>query len=121
MSLVTLSLTYSVFVVHFSYAGLPEQAFKYNSEFLFITSALRVFLRTNKVTAIDVGLTHFCTLSDGTKIKPPKYLIKAEKRLKKIQRELSKKTNRLEKMENPKAESCKTPRENSQPKKRFST
>jgi len=29
--------------------------------------------------------------------------------------------NRLEKMENPKAESCKTPRENSQPKKRFST
>jgi len=46
---------------------------------------------STNIIALDLGLTHFCTLSDGTKIETPKYLIKAEKRLKRIQRELSKK------------------------------
>lgn len=40
---------------------------------------------------IDVGISSFATLSDGTKIDNPKYLEKAEKRLKVLQRRLSRK------------------------------
>ncbi|ELP69288.1 transposase, IS605 OrfB family protein [Streptomyces turgidiscabies Car8] len=40
---------------------------------------------------IDLGLTHFGVLSDGTKIASPRFLRRAEKKLKKAQRELSRK------------------------------
>ncbi|MFJ3924891.1 RNA-guided endonuclease InsQ/TnpB family protein [Streptomyces sp. NPDC090022] len=40
---------------------------------------------------IDLGLTRFAVLSDGTHIASPKYLRRAEKKLKKRQRELSRK------------------------------
>jgi putative transposase len=46
---------------------------------------------TDRVVAIDLGLTHFCTLSTGEKIENPKHLLKVEKRLKKLQRKLSRK------------------------------
>lgn len=36
---------------------------------------------------IDLGLTHFAVLSDGTKIDSPRFLRRAEKKLKKAQRE----------------------------------
>ena len=44
----------------------------------------------NKV-GIDVGLENFATLSDGTKIENPRYLIASERRLKILQRRLSRK------------------------------
>ncbi|WP_405767480.1 RNA-guided endonuclease InsQ/TnpB family protein [Streptomyces sp. NBC_01538] len=40
---------------------------------------------------IDLGLMHFAVLSDGTKIDSPRFLRRAEKKLKKTQRELSRK------------------------------
>ncbi|MFJ9746552.1 RNA-guided endonuclease InsQ/TnpB family protein [Streptomyces chartreusis] len=40
---------------------------------------------------IDLGLTHFAILSDGTKIDSPRFLRRAEKKLKKAQRDLSRK------------------------------
>ena len=40
---------------------------------------------------IDLGLTHFAVVSDGTKIDCPRFLRRAEKKLKKAQRELSRK------------------------------
>ncbi|MET7537718.1 RNA-guided endonuclease TnpB family protein [Streptomyces sp. NPDC005507] len=40
---------------------------------------------------IDLGLKHFAILSDGTKIENPRFLRRAEKKLKKAQRELSRK------------------------------
>ncbi|MFE4360961.1 transposase [Kitasatospora xanthocidica] len=40
---------------------------------------------------IDLGLAHFAVLSDGTKIDSPKFLRRAEKKLKKAQRVLSRK------------------------------
>ncbi|TQF07319.1 IS200/IS605 family element transposase accessory protein TnpB [Kitasatospora acidiphila] len=43
------------------------------------------------VVGIDLGLTHFAVLSDGTKIDSPRFLRRAEKRLKKAQRDLSRK------------------------------
>ncbi len=44
----------------------------------------------NKV-GIDVGLENFATLSDGTKIENPRYLVASERRLKIMQRRLSRK------------------------------
>ena len=40
---------------------------------------------------IDVGLTHFAVLSDGTKVDSPKFLRRAEKKLKKLQQSLARK------------------------------
>ncbi|NEB90570.1 RNA-guided endonuclease InsQ/TnpB family protein [Streptomyces bauhiniae] len=46
---------------------------------------------TDGTIGIDLGLTHFAVLSDGTKIVSPRFLRRAEKKLKKTQRELSRK------------------------------
>ncbi|MFG2451710.1 RNA-guided endonuclease InsQ/TnpB family protein [Streptomyces sp. NPDC048512] len=46
---------------------------------------------TDRTVGIDLGLTHFAVLSDGTKIDSPRFLRRAEKKLKKTQRELSRK------------------------------
>ncbi|WNF01621.1 RNA-guided endonuclease TnpB family protein [Streptomyces luomodiensis] len=46
---------------------------------------------TESVVGIDLGLGHFAVLSDGTKIDAPRFLRGAEKRLKRLQRELSRK------------------------------
>lgn len=42
-------------------------------------------------TGIDLGLTHFATLSTGEKIEHPKILRQSEKQLKRLQKELSRK------------------------------
>ncbi|KPI21438.1 transposase, IS605 OrfB family, partial [Actinobacteria bacterium OK006] len=46
---------------------------------------------TDRTTGIDLGLAHFAVLSDGTKIDSPRFLRRAEKKLKKTQQELSRK------------------------------
>lgn len=46
---------------------------------------------TGKCLGIDMGLTHFYTDSDGNKVENPRYLRKSEKRLKRLQRRVSKK------------------------------
>ena len=46
---------------------------------------------TDPVAGIDLGLKHFAILSDGTKITSPRFLRRAEKNLKRRQRELSRK------------------------------
>jgi putative transposase len=43
------------------------------------------------VTGIDLGLTHFAVLSDGRKIASPRFLRRAEKKLRRAQRSLSRK------------------------------
>jgi putative transposase len=43
------------------------------------------------VVGIDLGLTHFAVLSDGRKIASPRFLRRAEKKLKRRQRDLSRK------------------------------
>jgi len=48
-------------------------------------------LDINASLGIDLGLTHFATLSNGTKIENPRLLNKSLKQLKKLQRRLSKK------------------------------
>ncbi|MFD6549160.1 RNA-guided endonuclease InsQ/TnpB family protein [Streptomyces sp. NPDC058398] len=43
-------------------------------------------------TGLDLGLSAFAVLSDGSKIDSPRFLRRAEKKLKRLQRELSRKT-----------------------------
>ena len=45
----------------------------------------------NKAIGVDLGIKTFATLSDGTEIQNPKYLKKALKRLKRLQRSVSRK------------------------------
>ena len=45
----------------------------------------------NSTIGIDVGIKHFATFSNGTKIDNPKYLINSSKRLEVLQRRLSRK------------------------------
>ena len=47
--------------------------------------------KEDKSIGLDLGLTHFCTLSTGEKIDNPKFLNKLSKKLKREQRRLSKK------------------------------
>jgi len=46
-------------------------------------------LHRETVVGIDLGLTHFAVLSDGTKISSPRFLSRAEKKLRRAQRALS--------------------------------
>ncbi len=46
---------------------------------------------TGNSIGIDAGLLHLLTMSDGTVVDPPKFLKKGEKRIKKAQRNLSRK------------------------------
>lgn len=48
--------------------------------------------KTNKNVGIDLGLVDFATLSDGIKIENPQFYEQSEKKLAKLQRELSRKT-----------------------------
>jgi len=50
--------------------------------------------KQDKAIAIDMGIEHFATLSTGEKIDNKRYLVKAEKRLKRLSRQLSKKEKR---------------------------
>lgn len=47
----------------------------------------------NKAVGVDLGIKTFATLSDGTEIPNPKYLKKALKKLKRLQRSVSRKVN----------------------------
>ena len=47
--------------------------------------------KTNKQVGIDLGISSYIATSDGDKFDNPKYLSKAEKRLKRLQRQLSRK------------------------------
>jgi putative transposase len=49
------------------------------------------FPASDAETGIDLGLTHFAVLSDGTKVEAPKFLRRAEKKLKKLQQSLARK------------------------------
>jgi putative transposase len=46
---------------------------------------------TDSEVGIDLGLTHFAVLSDGTKVAAPKFLRRAARKLKRLQQDLSRK------------------------------
>lgn len=62
---------------------------RYFASFTVETGPEEVLPKTSPEVGIDLGLGHFAVLSDGTKIDSPRFLRRAEKRLRKAQRDLS--------------------------------
>ncbi|MGW6709387.1 RNA-guided endonuclease InsQ/TnpB family protein [Streptomyces sp. NPDC054956] len=56
-----------------------------------VDSETEVLPTTDAVVGIDLGLSHFAILSDGTKIDSPRFLRRAEKKLKREQQRLARK------------------------------
>jgi len=56
-----------------------------------VESPARIHPNIDKAVGIDVGIESFATLSSGIHIPNPRYLVKSEKKLKKLQRKVSRK------------------------------
>ncbi|MER6851324.1 RNA-guided endonuclease InsQ/TnpB family protein [Streptomyces flaveolus] len=70
---------------------VKDGAGRYFASFV-VETGPRTLPATDSVAGIDLGLSHFAILSDGTKIDSPRFLRRAEKKLKKAQQALSRKT-----------------------------
>ncbi|MFE2095359.1 RNA-guided endonuclease InsQ/TnpB family protein, partial [Streptomyces sp. NPDC059460] len=70
---------------------VKDSAGRYFASFVVETGPSEVLPTTAPELGIDLGLGHFAVLSDGTKVDSPRFLRRAEKRLKKAQRALSRK------------------------------
>ena len=53
---------------------------------------IEAFAKTKKSCGVDLGLKDFCILNNGTKFANPKFLVNNEKRLRLLQKSLSRKT-----------------------------
>ncbi|WP_043264837.1 RNA-guided endonuclease TnpB family protein [Streptomyces sp. CT34] len=70
---------------------IKDSAGRYFASFVVKTGPQEVLPTTTPQIGMDLGLGHFAVLSDGTKIDSPRFLRRAEKQLKKVQRSLSRK------------------------------
>ncbi|MBJ6613131.1 RNA-guided endonuclease TnpB family protein [Streptomyces sp. I4(2020)] len=70
---------------------IKDAAGRYFASFVLETGPEEVLPEVAPELGIDLGLGHFAVLSDGTKVDSPRFLRRAEKRLKKAQRDLSRK------------------------------
>ncbi|GGS94961.1 transposase [Streptomyces toxytricini] len=68
---------------------VKDSAGRYFVSFVVDTGPEEALPQVPGQVGIDLGLGHFAVLSDGTKIDSPRFLRRAEKRLKKAQRDLS--------------------------------
>jgi putative transposase len=69
---------------------VKDTAGRYFASFV-VDAGERPLPETGHAVGIDLGLTHFAVLSDGRKIAAPKFLRRAEGKLKRAQRDLSRK------------------------------
>jgi hypothetical protein len=70
---------------------VKDAAGRYFASFVVETGQDETLPATSGQAGIDLGLTHFAILSDGTKIDSPRFLRRAEKKLKREQQRLSRK------------------------------
>nr|WP_261562017.1 transposase [Frankia tisae] len=70
-------------------AVVRDSAGRYFASFVIETGPQETLAGSPTEIGVDLGLTHFAVLSDDTKIDSPRFLRRAEKRLKKAQRDLS--------------------------------
>lgn len=71
---------------------IKDSADRYFASFVVETGSEETLPAGTSEIGVDLGLGHFAVLSDGTKIDNPRFLRRAEKRLKKDQRSLSRKS-----------------------------
>jgi putative transposase len=69
---------------------IKDSAGRYFASFV-VETAPHASSETESMIGIDLGLTHFAALSDGRKITSPRFLRRAEKKLKRAQQNLSRK------------------------------
>lgn len=74
-----------------SVAIIRDAAGRYFASFVVQTSADEALPPVASEVGIDLGLTHFAVLSDGTKVVAPKFLRRAARKLKRLQQALSRK------------------------------
>ncbi|NMO56478.1 transposase [Actinoplanes sp. TBRC 11911] len=74
-----------------SVAIIRDAAGRYFASFVVRTSQDEAFPPAESEIGIDLGLTHFAVLSDGTKVAAPKFLRRAARKLKRLQQGLSRK------------------------------
>ncbi|MET9670249.1 RNA-guided endonuclease TnpB family protein [Streptomyces sp. NPDC006475] len=70
---------------------VKDAAGRYFASFVVEIGAGETLPEAAAQVGVDLGLTHFAILSDGTKIDSPRFLRRAEKKLKREQRRLSRK------------------------------
>ncbi|MGW0915295.1 RNA-guided endonuclease InsQ/TnpB family protein [Streptomyces sp. NPDC002784] len=70
---------------------LKDSAGRYFASFVVESGSEEVLPEVTPELGLDLGLGHFAVLSDGTKVDSPRFLRRAEKRLKKAQRALTRK------------------------------
>lgn len=75
-----------------SVAVIRDAAGRYFASFVVQTSRDEALPPVGSEIGIDLGLTHFAVLSDGTKVAAPKFLRRAARKLKRLQQALSRKT-----------------------------
>ena len=71
---------------------VKDAAGRYFVSFVVQTGPSEVLPETAGSVGIDLGLTHFAVMSDGRKITAPKFFRRAEKKLRKAQQNLARKT-----------------------------
>nr|BFE68798.1 hypothetical protein GCM10020092_020990 [Actinoplanes digitatis] len=70
---------------------VKDAAGRYFASFVVTTAEDRRLPPVGSQVGIDLGLTHFAVLSDGTKVAAPKFLRRAARKLKRLQQALSRK------------------------------
>jgi putative transposase len=71
---------------------IRDAAGRYFASFVVQTTEDETLPETDSEVGIDLGLTHFAVLSDGTKVAAPKFLRRAARKLRRLQQDLSRKT-----------------------------
>ncbi|MGV9808333.1 RNA-guided endonuclease InsQ/TnpB family protein [Micromonospora chersina] len=74
-----------------SVAIIRDAAGRYFASFVVTLGTDETLPPVDSEVGIDLGLTHFAVLSDGTKVAAPKFLRRAARKLKRLQRDLSRK------------------------------
>ncbi|GIE69936.1 RNA-guided endonuclease InsQ/TnpB family protein [Actinoplanes palleronii] len=70
---------------------IRDAAGRYFASFVVTTAEDETLPPVESEVGIDLGLTHFAVLSDGTKVAAPKFLRRAARKLKRLQQALSRK------------------------------
>ncbi|MFC1429127.1 RNA-guided endonuclease InsQ/TnpB family protein [Streptacidiphilus sp. N1-3] len=70
---------------------IKDAAGRYFCSFVVMTDGTEVLPEVDAEVGIDLGLTHFAVLDDGTKVTAPKFLRRAARKLRKAQRSLCRK------------------------------
>jgi putative transposase len=86
---------------------IKDSAARYFASFVVQVAGLAL-PATEPVVGIDLGLKHFAVLSNGRKITTPQFLRRAEKKLKRRQRELSRKRKGSKNREKARAQVART-------------